>query len=144
MPDDVALSGWRLLSQVAQVFRGLTDSFTDAVEMHRGQAILLCTISQQDGMTQSEIADLLTIQGATATNILQRLEESGLVVRQRDAEDNRLVRVYITETGLAKEAQIQAQFQHMQAQMFDGMSQAEQDTLMRLLNQLLQNMNALK
>jgi len=38
------------------------------------------------------------------------MEEAGWVTRQRDPEDNRLVRVYLTEQGRAKERSITEQF----------------------------------
>ena len=46
--------------------------------MPRGQAALLCVLVKRDGMTQSEIAEQLSVQGATVTNMLQRLEEAGI------------------------------------------------------------------
>jgi predicted CoA-binding protein len=42
------------------------------------------------------------VQGATITNMRQRMEESGLVRRRRDPEDNRLVRVFLTRAGRKK------------------------------------------
>src|SRR5437870_8458970 len=94
-----SVEDWELLAQVAQAYRSLSDSFMDRIGMHRAQATLLCRLFDQNGMTQSEIADQLAVQGATVTNMLQRMEEAGLVTRRRDPEDNRLVRVYLTEKG---------------------------------------------
>jgi MarR family transcriptional regulator, organic hydroperoxide resistance regulator len=37
----------------------------------------MCVVAMQDGLTQSAIADLLSVQGASVTNMLQRLEEAG-------------------------------------------------------------------
>jgi hypothetical protein len=59
--------------------------------MHWAQATLLCRLFVRNGMTQSEIAEQLSVQGATVTGMLQRMEEAGLVARRRDTEDNRLV-----------------------------------------------------
>jgi DNA-binding MarR family transcriptional regulator len=135
-PDD-----WELLAQVSQVFRSISDAFTDEVDMHRGQAVLLCTVRKQDGMTQSEIAEMLSIQGATVTNMLQRMEEAGMIIRRRDPEDNRLVRVYTTEAGRQKEQELQEQFLAMQQIIFKGISADERITLRRLLLQMLNNMS---
>src|SRR5690242_14513856 len=92
MTNEPNLEDWELLAQVSQTYRTLSDSFMDQIAMHRAQATLLCQLFEHDGMTQSEIADQLSVQGATVTNMLQRMEEAGLVVRHRDIEDNRLVR----------------------------------------------------
>jgi DNA-binding MarR family transcriptional regulator len=52
--------------------------------MHRAQALLLCRLYVQDGITQSGIGNQLSVQGATVTYMLQRIEECGLVTRRRD------------------------------------------------------------
>lgn len=139
--DKVNLDDWQLLAQFSKVFNSVSDAFSDQVEMHRGQAVLLCTVAAQDGLTQSEIADQLSVQGATVTNMLQRMEESGLVIRRRDEADNRLVRVYVTEEGLRKERSINAQFGVMQSMLFADITDDERAVLRRLLQQMLQNMS---
>src|ERR1043165_5700772 len=106
---NVSLEDWELRAQVAQAYRSLSDAFMDRIGLHRAQATLLCRLFDQDGMTQSEIAEQLGVQGATVTNMLQRMEEAGLVARQRDPDDNRLVRVYLTDTGRKQERAINEQ-----------------------------------
>jgi MarR family transcriptional regulator, organic hydroperoxide resistance regulator len=141
MTNEVRGADWQLLAQVSQVFRSLSDSFMDQVDMHRAQAILLCTLKAQDGMSQTEIAEQLSVQGATITNMLQRMEEANLVLRRRDPDDNRLVRVYLTDAGREKEQAISEQFQQLEAKIFEGMTEEDQKTLRRLLMHLLGNMN---
>jgi DNA-binding MarR family transcriptional regulator len=143
MTGELSTGDWQLLAQFSQVFRTVADSFTDQAGMHRAQAILTCTLAKQDGMTQSEIAEQLSIQGATVTNMLQRMEEAGLVVRRRDAEDNRLVRVYLTDEGRRKEQELNKQFQDLENAIFHGVSQEDRNRLRGLLVQLLQNMNTI-
>ena len=140
--NNVALYDWQLLAHLSQMFRSMSDSFADHVEMHRVQSIVLCTVCVKDGMTQTAIADQLALQGATVTNMLQRMEESGLVVRRRDLTDNRLVRVYVTDLGREKEKMIHEQFLDMQSVVFKDMSEDDRATLRRLLGQVIQNMSA--
>jgi DNA-binding MarR family transcriptional regulator len=141
MAVEAPIADWELLAQVGQAFRSLTDSFMDQVDMHRAQGILLCRLFEKDGMTQSEIADQLAVQGATVTNMLQRMEETGLVIRRRDSEDNRLVRVYLTDAGRDKERAINQQFANLEEVIFAGISQQDRVVLRRLLQQLLANMS---
>ncbi len=142
MATEVNKADWELLAQVSQVFRSVSDAFMDRVDMHRGQSLLLCSLAKADGMTQSEIADRLSVQGATVTNMLQRMEESGLVIRRRDSDDNRLVRVYLTDTGRDKERAINQQFTNLEEAIFAGISQEDRAVLRRLLQQILSNMSA--
>lgn len=144
MTDNVKLSDWQLLNQVTHIFRSVSDSFMDQVDMPRGQAMVLCTVARQDGMTQSEIADQLSVQGATVTTMLQKMEESGLVIRRRDQADNRLVRVYLTDIAKDKERAINAQFVSLEDKVFAGIEPADRTRLRELMFHLLKNMNEAK
>src|SRR5687768_17570114 len=142
MTTDRTGEDWELLAQVSQAYRTLSDNFMDRIGMHRAQATLLCRLFLNNGMTQSEIAEQLSVQGATVTNILQRLEEAGLVTRQRDSEDNRLVRVYLTEAGRQKERAITEQFLKLEGTIFEGINENDRTRMRSLLHQMLQNMTA--
>lgn len=139
MTDRVDVNDWQLLSQFSQIFRTVSDNFSDHVDISRGQATVLCVVAKEDGLTQSEIAERLSVQGATVTNMLQRLEEAGLVIRRRDLEDNRLVRVYLTDAGREKEISLNTQFGNMQELLFKGISVEERALLLRWLGQIIEN-----
>lgn len=141
MSVEGSMADWELLAQFAQAYRGISDTFMDQVDMHRAQATLLCRLFVQDGMTQSEIGDQLSVQGATITNMLQRMEDAGLVTRRRDAEDNRLVRVYLTDAGREKERSITEQFMRLQEAIFEGLSEHDRVVLRQMLKQMLHNMS---
>ena len=140
MTEEQRFDDWELLAQVSQTYRALSDDFINRIAMHRAQAGLLCRLFANDGITQSEIAEQLAVQGATVTNILQRMEEAGLVTRRRDLDDNRLVRVYLTDAGRQKERAITEQFIQLESAVFDGISEPERAQLRRLLRQMLENM----
>lgn len=132
---------WQLVAQISQAYRTLADAFMDRIGMHRAQAILLCTVCAAEGLTQSEIATRLAVQGATVTSMLQRMEEAGLITRQRDPDDNRLVRVYPTANGYTKEKEINARFQEFEGVLFRNIPAEQRALLRELLMRLLQNMN---
>jgi DNA-binding MarR family transcriptional regulator len=131
---------WALLAQFAQAYRGLSDFFMDQIAMNRSQARVLCKLYAQDGMTQSEIAQLLSIQGATITDMLQRMEETGYVTRRRDPQDNRLVRVYLTQAGRDKERFIMEQFNRLEGAIFEGFDERERSLLRQYLQRAMRNM----
>ena len=141
MEDERAsLADWELLARACQAYRSLSDAFMGQIGMHRAQATLLCRLYEQNGMTQSEIGRQLGVQGATVTNMLQRMEESDLIRRRRDAEDNRLVRVYLTRSGEERERTITEQFLKLQRLVFEGISEVDRALFRRVLSQMLRNM----
>ena len=54
-----------------------------------------------EGLCRNEVRDRLVAKVPDATRLLDRLEETGLVVRSREGEDRRFVRSRITRRGLA-------------------------------------------
>jgi len=140
--SDVTSEDWTLLTQLTQAYRGLLDDLMDRMGLHRAQVNVLCRLFVQDGMTQTEIADQLSVQGATITNMLQRMEEAGLVTRRRDREDNRLVRVYLTDMGRKQERAITEQAMRVEQSVFEGLSADERATLRRMMKLMLGNMDS--
>ena len=141
MDETQRVEDWELLAQCSQSYRALSDAFMDQIEMHRTQAMVLWKLFVQEGMIQSEIAQQLSVQGATITDILQRMEEAGLVSRRRDSEDNRLVRVYLTDAGRDKERSIIEQFLKLEDTIFNGFKESERAQLGQYLMRALNNMN---
>ena len=108
--------------------------------LRRTQVMLLMQIYKQDGITQMELADHLSLNGATVSEMLQRMEDMALIVRQRDANDRRLVHVSLTDAGREKMQCVQHQLQNLEQAVFEGV-QADQRRMLRpLLQQLLRNM----
>lgn len=64
------------------------------------QLIILKQIEGQEAITVSEVAKQVSLKQATVTDILNRLERKGLVLRQKDTDDRR--RVLVKETDLGK------------------------------------------
>ncbi len=69
------------------------------------QYLVLCTLWEEDGRTISLIADHLALEPSTITPLVKRLEQRGFVTRQRSAEDERFVGVFLTAKGEELEAQ---------------------------------------
>lgn len=140
MPEETQrVEDWELLAQFAQAYRSLSDAFMEEIAMHRSQAAVLCKLYVQDGMTQSEIAQQLSVQGATVTDMLQRMEESELISRRRDLDDNRLVRVYLTAAGHERERFIMEQFTKLETVVFGGFTESERAMLCQLVSRTLEN-----
>jgi MarR family transcriptional regulator, organic hydroperoxide resistance regulator len=136
------IEDWQLLARFALAYRSLSDVFMDQVSMHRAQATVLCRLYLQDGMSQTEIARQLAVQGPTATDMLQRMEEAGLIARQRDPENNRLVRVYLTEAGRDKKRSVSEQFSKLERAVFENFNEEERAQLRQLLERMLQNIGS--
>ncbi len=63
------------------------------------QLVSLYQIGRNEGLTTGELARRTSLSCATATGIVDRLEQRGLVKRERNGEDRRQVRLNLTEEG---------------------------------------------
>src|SRR5688500_14679263 len=63
------------------------------------QYVTLVALSEGDNQTVGELGDKLFLESNTLTPLLKKLEQLGLVERQRDPTDERQVRVNVTAAG---------------------------------------------
>jgi MarR family transcriptional regulator, organic hydroperoxide resistance regulator len=66
-----------------------------------GQNRVLAALWERDGLTPGEVAARVHLTTPTVVNTATRMEEAGLLTRVRDPDDGRLVRLHLTERGLA-------------------------------------------
>jgi DNA-binding MarR family transcriptional regulator len=68
-------------------------------ELSPSQASALATVERHGPLTPSELAELERVRRPTATRVLARLAELGLIVRQRDPADRRSALISVAPTG---------------------------------------------
>jgi len=68
-------------------------------DLSPSQSAALATIDRHGPLTPSELADRERVKRPTATRVLARLEEAGLVDRTRDPQDGRSSLVALTPAG---------------------------------------------
>jgi DNA-binding MarR family transcriptional regulator len=65
------------------------------------QYLVMLVLWEADGITVTELGDRLFLDSATLTPLLKRLEQNGVLARQRAAEDERQVLISLTANGHA-------------------------------------------
>ena len=71
------------------------------------QYLVMMVLWRCDDITLSNLGDKLKLDSGTLTPLLKRLESSGMLRRERDANDERKVRVTLTPKGVALREQAQ-------------------------------------
>ncbi len=98
------------------------------------QYLVLMVLWEQDGLTVSAIGERLFLDSATLTPLLKRMEASGLVTRQRAAEDERQVIVSLTDESRTMRRQARTLPESVQCAM--GCSMEEMQSLKAQLDRL--------
>jgi DNA-binding MarR family transcriptional regulator len=91
----------------------------------------LSTVERHGPLTPSEVAARERIQRPTATRVLARLEEQGLIARTPDPQDRRSSLVTTTEAGSALLAELRTRKTAFLAHRIEGLDADERATLAR-------------
>lgn len=63
------------------------------------QYIAMMALWEKDDLTVNQVGELLQLDNGTLTPLLKRLESKGYLERKRSKEDERVVKIYLTEKG---------------------------------------------
>lgn len=104
-----------LLAQLgAHAARRFSDQVA-ALDLGRDDAAILRLLAYAPGLSQREVADRLGLQPSRVVALTDALEASGLVRRNRSAQDRRLYELRLTDEGRARYgrlAQVLAAHEH--------------------------------
>ena len=110
------------------------------VGLYVGQEWILLRLREQEGMTQSELAEACAVEGPTISKGLQRMERAGLVARRADTVDARVSRVYLTDQGRAVCVAVDEIWANLEERTVADLSAEERALLRRLLLQVERNL----
>jgi DNA-binding MarR family transcriptional regulator len=94
-PDDEDYIGYSI-TDVGRLLRTVFERRVRAVGLTRAQWLVIARMRRRPGLSQSEIADLLEIEKASAGRLIDRMEAKGWLQRRDDASDRRINRLHLT------------------------------------------------
>ena len=83
------------IMDVARLLKTYADQRARQFGISRAQWAVLIRIDRNEGLKQSELADMLDLQPITLTRLLDRLADNGLIERRADPNDRRANRLYL-------------------------------------------------
>ena len=117
-------------------FRDIGHTMRQISEGRGSQKRILILLRETKGMTQKELTARLRVQPGSASEVINKLEQAGLILRTPSETDHRTTDIRLTPDGeaLAKEASAKRAGRH--EQMFAVLSEEEKDTLIALLERV--------
>ena len=110
------------------------------VGLYRGQPPILMLLYKNDGMSQKEMARALNLSPATMTVTLKRMEKAGLVLREMDEHDQRILRVHLSGKGREMCETGESRIGVVTAELLEGFTLEEQQQLNEYLGRVARNM----
>jgi MarR family transcriptional regulator for hemolysin len=130
-----------LVHDVARLLRVAYDRRARELGLTRSQWWVLNNLFRNQGITQSELAEILEIEKASLGRLLDRLEAKGWVERRADSADRRAKRLHLTGEVQALMRGLRALAAELRADAMDGLQEAERqrfvDTLLVIKANLL-------
>ncbi|GBE42570.1 MAG TPA: MarR family transcriptional regulator [Rhizobiales bacterium] len=122
-----------LISDAARLQRTIFDRRVRRLGFTRSQWLALRRLGRQPGASQSELAEMMEVEKATAGRVIDRLEENGWLERRPDENDRRIKRIYMTARGQAVHDTIGPLAEAMVEEELSGLTGAERKLLTDLM-----------
>jgi len=95
-----------------------------------------------DGMETRHVAESADISKATLTGVVKTLEGRGLILREGDEHDRRLVRLRLTEEGVRLMEEIYPEFNAVESEIVSQLSDRKVSAFTRTLRDVVNAVEA--
>jgi len=142
--EDLSRNFGFILNDVARLMRTAFDRRVKSLGLTRSQWWVLNHLFRNDGVTQSELADILEVKKATLGRLLDRMEQKGWVRREGHAGDRRAKRVFLTEEVEPAIKAMRAAAADMRRDVLSGLGTAQQEQFVDALLTIKANLARLE
>lgn len=118
---------WRQISQSVVKHHGVSDAAV-------GPLLFIRRLG--GGVRQARLAEYVGVEGASLVRLIDQLCAAGLVRREVDAADRRANGLWLTPAGEALAETIEGELRNLRARVFEGISQADFEAVLRVLDAL--------
>jgi MarR family transcriptional regulator, organic hydroperoxide resistance regulator len=103
--------------------------------------VVLCCLWQEDGLPTSSIGDKLQQVGGTLTGVLDRMEERRLIRRERDRDDRRICRIWLTTAGKELEMVLPQLVAELKEDTWQGTTAVERARFSQMIDLAIANLS---
>lgn len=132
-----------LLNDVARLLRTYADYKAAQFGITRAQWAVLVRLDRSEGLSQSELAEMLDLQPITLTRLLDKLSDSGLIIRRPDPDDRRVKRLFLADAARPLLKQLGGLGEETMAAVLDGVTPADVEHIVTQLGRVKSNLREL-
>jgi len=125
-----------LHSRTSKLLRALVERNVRQYGLYPGQDLVLAVLWDHDGRTPGEVAAALNVTTPTIVKMANRMTATGLLTRGRDTNDNRLVRLWLTDKGWDLRDSIEAHRASLESLVTADLTEAERGCLLTALDKI--------
>jgi DNA-binding MarR family transcriptional regulator len=106
-----------------------------------GQIPILLWLLEEDGIIQKELVELVNMEQPTVAEHLERMERSGLIFRERDSEDRRSYRIFLTDHARSISAGVLEELESGARLFMQGISKSDMATFQAVMSKIISNLH---
>lgn len=129
-----------LLHDVARMLRKRFEQRAKCLGLTRSQWQTLAYLSNNEGIHQGGLAEILEVEPITLVRILDKLAERGLVERRQHPTDRRIWLLYMREEAHPLLAEMRELGDATRAEALNGVSPEHRDHLFQILSEMKTNL----
>jgi|SRR5579862_4515328 len=130
-----------VLHETARLLTKRFDQRAKCLGLTRAQIQLLAYLVYHEGINQTGLADLLEIEPISLARLIDRMEQTGWVVRRPDPKDRRAWQLFVTDKLKPVFAKMVEIGQEVRAEALAGFSAEERDQVMALMLRVRRNLS---
>lgn len=142
MDNNCEISISYMFHEINKLFFENIKNETKMIGINPTYRFIFMVLSQnKDGLTQSEICNLVHLKKSSVSELLQQMENEELIIREKSNFDNRKTIVKLTNKGKSLDNKIKSVFKKYELIMSISLSDKEKENLISYIDRLK---NALK
>lgn len=106
-----------------------------------GQIPILVWLTAEDGLLQKDLVERTNIEQSTVAEHLDRMQRDGLIVRERDPEDGRKYRIFLTRKARQVSAELLEGLESGARQFTKGISRADLAVFHDVMARIIANLD---
>ena len=129
-----------ILSQFIKAHRQIKFMHLAKLGLYPGQPPLLAALCRNNGCSQKELVDSLSVKPPTIAVTIRRMVKAGLLECRSDTRDMRKSKVFITDKGRELNSKVEEITMEIEDECFKGFTEVEKTLIRRFLIQMRDNL----
>lgn len=129
-----------VLTLAARLHRARNAALLAEIGLYPGQDHALQLLAAGDGASMGDLATALKVKPPTASKMIARLAQQGLVTRSGMAKDARRVRAVLTEEGRKRIDLLPTIVEKLEDELVDGLDGKDRKRFRKLLRKAMRNL----
>ncbi|MGY4475532.1 MarR family winged helix-turn-helix transcriptional regulator [Bradyrhizobium sp. USDA 3364] len=127
------------LGELFRLIRVYADKEAARYGITRAQWAVLSKVERQEGLKQTELAELLEVQPITLTRLIDKLCDNGWIERRSDENDRRVNRLYLKKAARPLLGKLAGLRSELTATALEGISPTDAHRLLTQLESIKEN-----